>query len=168
MKKLASTDKWKKQQAIMTKKARAVTLSKDRYSPEFKAVVNICGGAKDRCTNPNNRSYHRYGGRGIKFAFSTTKEMAEWVVDNLGYRPSNAHSIDRIDNNRHYERGNLRWATAVEQANNKRAYTVGAVGARIRVLQKERPDLSYETIRTEIKKGWSDEEIIAKVKWKQR
>lgn len=118
--------------------------------------------AKQRCENPNNDTYHNYGGRGIEFRFTSIKEAADWVIANLGYRPSSKHSIDRIDVNGHYEAGNLRWATRKEQANNKRAYKRGAVGERIRQIQSKRHDLCYEAIRYAIKQGYSNEQIINK------
>lgn len=72
--------------------------------------------AKDRCNNPNNDQYERYGGRGIKFKI---KSFEEWF-DELGLAPSPEHSIDRIDNDGHYEVGNLQWVTQSMQANNRR------------------------------------------------
>lgn len=137
-----------------------------RFGYEQLELVSKIGiGAKGRCTNKNNAAYLNYGGRGIEFRFPTIRSFAEWVLINLGPRPSGAHSIDRIDNNAHYEPGNLRWATNVEQARNKRAYKRTVKGERIRELQKQRPDLTYETLRTWINQGRSDDEILQKVKY---
>ena len=83
-------------------------------SPEYTAYQ----GAKERCTNPNNRAYADYGGRGIKFRFNSFEEF----LAEAGPKPSPAYSIDRIDNDGHYEKGNIRWATRIEQNNNQRRH----------------------------------------------
>lgn len=72
--------------------------------------------ARTRCNNPNNAGYSYYGGRGIEFRF---KDFDEFISE-LGERPSDGHSLDRIDNDGHYEKGNVRWATKSEQMNNRR------------------------------------------------
>lgn len=159
MSKIATTDSWKEHQQKMVKAASNSVSEKAKERP-YRHLRFVCTGAKDRCTNKNSRSYANYGARGIKFKFDSPMDMAKWVYENLGDRPSKYHSIDRIDNNRHYEPGNLRWATLVEQANNKRAYRVGAIGERIRNLLVKRPDYCYESIRNLIKQGFTDEEII--------
>lgn len=120
--------------------------------------------AKGRCANKNNVAYADYGGRGIRFLFPNTRSAVEWVLNNLGPKPTPTHSVDRIDNNRHYEPGNLRWATRVEQARNKRAYKRTETGERIRRLQKLRTDVTYETLRTWVKKGATDDEILQRRK----
>lgn len=74
--------------------------------------------AKGRCTNRRNRSYGEYGGRGIQFRFDSFEDF----LAHVGPRPSPAYSLDRIDNDGHYEMGNLRWATKRVQANNRRAF----------------------------------------------
>jgi len=44
----------------------------------------------------------------------------EWIINNIGHRPTSKHSLDRIDNDGNYEPGNLRWATWIEQNSNTR------------------------------------------------
>lgn len=80
-------------------------------SPEYLAFRN----AKNRCNRPQDVRYEHYGGRGIKFRFSSFAEF----LDTIGRRPSSKFSLDRIDLDGHYEPGNVRWATRKAQANNK-------------------------------------------------
>lgn len=129
------------------------------------SIANTGAGAKQRCTNPNSGAFADYGGRGIEFRFPSVRGFAEWVLHNIGPRPTANHSLDRIDNERHYEPGNLRWATRTEQARNKRAYRRTTNGARIRQLHAHRPDLTYETLRLWIKQGASDDEILQRTKY---
>lgn len=152
--------------------AAAIALSEkehpywDKYGKtEYKVISNTLRGAKQRCTNANSIGYSNYGGRGIEFKFTSIREATEWTLDNLGIRPSPFHSLDRIDNNRHYEPGNLRWATRAEQARNKRAYKRTENGKRIKALKQLRPDLTYETIRLWIVNGLTDEEITNRRKY---
>jgi len=121
--------------------------------------------AKQRCTNPNDAAYGNYGARGIEFRFPSSMAFAEWVLRNIGPAPSPDYSLDRIDNNRHYEPGNLRWATRTEQASNRRVFKLTQNGERLRRLAALRPDLTYETIRQWVKQGATDESILQRAKY---
>lgn len=88
-----------------------------KRSPEYRSWAH----AKERCTNPNVNGWHYYGGRGVRMC-------EEWLADftafyeHIGPRPTPKHSVDRINVNGHYEPGNVRWATAHEQARNKQCH----------------------------------------------
>lgn len=85
-------------------------------SVEFKAWCAM----RQRCSNPNDQSYHSYGGRGIKVCDRWDNDFAAFLAD-MGERPSNQHSLDRFpDVNGNYEPGNCRWATGSQQRKNKR------------------------------------------------
>lgn len=75
---------------------------------------------KQRCSNPNNKDYYDYGGRGITVCESWKKDYLEfhnWAYDN-GYEEG--LTLDRIDVNDGYKPSNCIWATMAKQANNKR------------------------------------------------
>jgi hypothetical protein len=74
---------------------------------------------KDRCYNKNNRRYADYGGRGIRICRRWMFSFVAFMND-VGPRPSPAHSIDRINNDKGYSPGNVRWATKSEQTLNQR------------------------------------------------
>jgi hypothetical protein len=79
------------------------------------------GSMIQRCTNPHDSSYPRYGGRGIKVCSEWLKSYEQFRKD-MGRKPKpySFYSLDRLDNNGNYEPGNCRWATVLQQANNKR------------------------------------------------
>lgn len=74
-------------------------------------------GMRARCTNPKNKEYARYGGRGITVC-EQWDHFVNFLAD-MGEKPPGT-SIDRIDNAGNYEPGNCRWATAHEQRMNQR------------------------------------------------
>jgi hypothetical protein len=71
--------------------------------------------AKQRCENPKDKSYKNYGQRGILFLWPSF----EVFFAEMGEAPLGT-SLDRINNQGHYESDNCRWATAEEQSNNRR------------------------------------------------
>lgn len=78
---------------------------------------------KRRCTNPKDKNYKDYGGRGIKVCdrwLESPKNYIDDIEKNIGKKPTKHHTLDRIDNNGNYEISNVRWANKSEQTVNQR------------------------------------------------
>jgi hypothetical protein len=74
-----------------------------------------------RCEDPKAAGWVNYGGRGITVCepWHDYKVFETWILENLGPRPDGM-TLDRINNNRPYKPGNVRWATWAEQLRTRR------------------------------------------------
>lgn len=84
----------------------------------YRIWINI----KSRVFNKTHKNYNRYGERGItlyKDWIENYPAFRNYIRTTLGEKPSNKHSLDRINNNGNYEPNNLRWATPLEQRLNQ-------------------------------------------------
>lgn len=110
--------------------------------------------AKSRCTNPKHKNYCYYK----DVVFNLTLES---LFNEVGNPPSKKHTLDRIDNNKGYEVGNLRWATPSEQQHNRKDnlwyfFKGGNYLAKDLFLLLA-PSIKYDTFRRRLKKGYSIE-----------
>src|SRR5689334_10528036 len=93
-------------------------------------IGNTWSSMVTRCFNQNSGDYKRYGAKGIT-ACDFLRKSPWSIIESIGNRPSLDYSIDRINNSGSYTCGkceqctkngwvkNIRWATDIEQANNK-------------------------------------------------
>lgn len=112
---------------------------------------NIWRSMKDRCTNPNNKAYKDYGGRGIMICERWSK-FENFIAD-MGNVPKRYY-IDRIDNNGNYEPKNCKWITSKESGNNRRTTLKVFFNGRSQSLKQwcEELSLDYNVIWARVHK----------------
>lgn len=114
-----------------------------------------------RCSNPNNDNYHRYGENGITVCqeWRNYKTFSQWAFEN-GY--SDKLSIDRIENDKGYCPENCRWVTPQEQTDNRNCTRHISYDGKTKTLKRwsEETGIPYNTLQWRIQKGWSSEKAL--------
>lgn len=129
-------------------------------TPEYQAWLS----ARKRTRDPNCPEYYRYGGATPPITMSDElyDSFELWNAE-LGPRTSPDHSVDRAENMRGYERGNLKWSTAREQALNRKTNRY----LEFRNVRKTWSEWDREygfpkgTTKNRVKLGWSPEKIFS-------
>jgi hypothetical protein len=135
--------------------------SRREKSPEYQ----IWWAMQQRCDNPKNQDFANYGGRGVTVCIDW--RIFENFYADMGPRPSSKHSIDRWPNNDgNYEPTNCRWATAKQQANNKRIYKNARIveyrGERMCLAKAARlAGVNRKTAERRLNRGLSVNEALA-------
>lgn len=116
-----------------------------------------------RCYNKNSTHYEEYGGRGIGVSVQWV-DFSNFLAD-MGERPDGL-TIERIDNNGHYEPGNVRWATQLEQARNRRSVRHLSFDGKTLTLPEWQEVLGIDrkTLWARIKRGWPVERVLGEAK----
>lgn len=114
-----------------------------------------------RCTNPKNKSYKYYGGRGIMVCKRWLNSFENFIAD-MGMRDSQKHSIERSKNNLGYNPKNCRWATQLEQARNtRRVRLLSFNGEKLSMMNwAEIIGIKYGTLRSRIQRGMKIKEAL--------
>lgn len=148
---------------IRREKTSLLGRSRRIYSATEKRLHSIWIDMLRRCENPSNKDFHNYGARGITVfnEWHTFEAFKVWSFEN-GY--ASGLSIDRINVDGGYSPSNCRWATVMEQANNKRnTRFVNYNGEKISIANlAKKKNISYPTLLARIKAGWNVEDAVSK------
>lgn len=125
-------------------------------SPEYYTWKSMI----QRCTNSKAKNYNHYGGRGITVCDSWM--VFENFYKDMGARPSNKHTLDRINNSKGYESGNCRWATMLQQSRNTRSCVYVCFNGRQMSLSEaiEASGLKESTVRGRRSLGWPEDSLF--------
>ena len=131
-------------------------LTKDKYR-----IYCVWRGMKQRCSNPRNKEYHNYGGRGIRVCQRWKQSFAHFLGD-MGDPPTSKHQIDRINNNDGYHPNNCRWTTPKINGRNRRNNHLITHGGETKTLVEweEETGLKRGIIGGRLKRGWSTEAAL--------
>lgn len=131
--------------------------SKRRLIPEYR----IWDAMKQRCQNPSDRAYPRYGGRGITICNEWSASFDFFYAD-MGPRPSKNHSLERVNNDLGYSKSNCKWATQQDQANNRRSNRKMLYQGELLTTAQiaRRIGINYKTFMNRLYTGWKLEDAI--------
>lgn len=143
------------------KSRNAVALFK-KHDGKGTRLYSIWLNLRDRCNNPSNKRYARYGGRGIKccLEWDDFTVFHDWALKN-GY--NNELTIDRIDNDLGYTPENCRWVPISVQARNRSNNSLYEIDGISKPLAEwcEEYNMPYYTVYSRIKKyGWPLERAL--------
>lgn len=128
-------------------------------TPEYRAWRSMF----TRCTNRRAPNFHLWGGRGI--AVCERWATFETFLADMGERPTPKHSLDRIDPDGNYEPSNCRWATRLEQANNRRDNEIVIIdGVEMTIRNAIRAAgnvISRQQAKRRILNGWSHKAAVS-------
>jgi hypothetical protein len=132
--------------------AKRATKHGGAYSSEYGIWSKIIA----RCENPNHPAYPNYGARGVSVC-QEWKESFQSFIQDMGPRPSPEHSVDRFpDNSGNYEPSNCRWATWVEQNNNKSNNHLVEFNGETKTIAQWAQEfgMSHGTLSQRLMRGW--------------
>lgn len=122
-------------------------------------------GQKDRCFNQNSLAWKDYGGRGITMHGPWVSDFLSWLryVEGLPHYGVTDRTLDRMDNDKGYEPGNLRWATREDQASNQRGHRLIVKGTEIHSLAEwgRLTGIPKRVIGRRLSSGWSVERALS-------
>lgn len=146
---------------ILTKHGHAVRNSK---SSEYKSWVAMVS----RCYTLSNVEYNNYGGKGIVVCDRWLGEsgFSNFIAD-MGEKPTPTHTLDRFPNiSGNYEPSNCRWATPLEQSNNRKTTIYYTLNNETKALGIwcDQFGVPFDRVYRRLKYGWELKDALTRKK----
>lgn len=126
-------------------------------SPEYKAWAAV----KTRCTNLRQKQWMDYGGRGIKMCDAWLDSFEAFYAD-IGPLPASGYTVERNDNTKGYEPGNVRWATRTEQQRNKRNSRMITFNGKTQCVSAWAEELNLgSALNQRLFRGWDEQKALS-------
>lgn len=144
---------------ILSKKNTTYGEGQSRLAAVWRTMIN-------RCHNPNNPLYWRYGGKGIYVCDQWKNSFLHFKSD-MGNPPTEKHQLDRWPNKKGpYSPENVRWATVVENQRNRVDNVLETINGKTRLLCEwcELFGIKYGTMWKRYRLGWRGERLLTPVR----
>lgn len=132
---------------------------------EKNPLYTTWAGMKQRCSDPNHIEWERYGARGIRVCerWLSYPNFLEDILREIGPKPGRGFSLDRKDNAKGYEPGNVKWSSHREQMRNMRDNHFVTFNGRTQCLQDWANELGIEQSLLRYRlKHWTVEDAFTK------
>jgi len=141
------------QREIISKAHKTHGMSKTKEYKTWKYMMT-------RCHNKNYYAYNNYGGRGIEVCKNWHKFIN--FYNDMGKKPSDEYSIERIDVNKGYNKENCKWLLKSEQSSNRRNNIIVSYKGKNTKLYdlKEKSAVEYKTLNKRLYRGWDIERAL--------
>jgi len=148
--------RWKKHRDPLKSEHHGHT-GKGKKTPEYQSWNDMI----QRCCNPKHKHYKSYGGRGIKVS-GRWRHSFPTFLDDMGFRPTDKHTLERINNSLGYSPENCKWETRSRQSRNTRRNHLLTVNGETLCISDwaDKISLPHWLIRNRLKQGKTPEEAL--------
>lgn len=137
--------------------------TKRKYHPLYGSWSNM----QRACYQQNSREYASTGALGIEVYWDNFLDFADWVERKLGPRPAPGIKLGRIDHDKNFEPGNLRWSTPKEVGNRCRKNVYVKYKKKTQTIKQwaEEYGINYHTFRDRLGRNWDFWEALTTGVW---